>query len=229
MAEYKLTKIDRFKIEELIEKVWSFKGYEDIKTSKNIIFNNQSNYNIALFIKWLLNLWDTNISNSYKPITEREKELYEFSKNIIDTLLLEDINIVTNNDLYFSKSKIDEFKNISNQNFDLSKIIRILEEVNICYQNECYLWVSSLLRMLLDHIPPTFWKPNFESVVAENNFSKSDKENMKHLLWSSKNISSWILHGQISWKEVLPNKTTIEFRPDFDILLKNIIIKLNNK
>ncbi len=226
MAEYKLTKSDKFKIDELIEKVSNFNWYESIKTYKNII-NNGSNYNIATFIKLLLNYWDTNISNSYKPIIEREKELYEYSKNIIEKLLLEDVNIITNNDLYFSKSKIDEFKNISNQKFDLSKIIKILEEVNICYQNECYLWVSSLLRMLLDHIPPIFWKINFESVVAECSFSKSDKENMKHLLWSSKNISDWILHGQISWKEVLPNKTTIEFRSDFDILLKSIIIELN--
>jgi hypothetical protein len=83
------------------------------------------------------------------------------------------------------------------------------------------------LRKLIDHIPPIFWQTSFINLVNNYSFSKSDKENMKHLLLWLKNISDWILHGQIWKKEVITTKTTIEFRAEFDVLLKNIILKLN--
>lgn len=50
---------------------------------------------------------------------------------------------------------------------------------------------------------------------------------MEHLLWAMKNISDWNLHSHISKKEILPKKQTIEFRADFDVLLKNIILLLS--
>ncbi len=75
--------------------------------------------------------------------------------------------------------------------------------------------------------PPIFWLKSFQEVVSSYKFSKSDKKNIEHLFWAMKNISDWNLHSHISKKEILPIKQTIEFRADFDILLKNIIIELS--
>ncbi len=137
-------------------------------------------------------------------------------------------NLIKESNLnYFSSERIQELKNIKNTEHDISKIIKILEEVNICYNHSCYLSISSLLRMLIDHIPPIFWYEKFNEVVASYKFSKSDKGNMNHLIWWLKNISDWNLHNKISKKEILPTQQTIEFRADFDVLIKNIILILS--
>lgn len=128
---------------------------------------------------------------------------------------------------YFSKEKIQTLKDLKNNNFDISKLIQILEEVNLIYKNSCYLSVSSLLRMLIDHIPPIFGYKSFKEVVNNYKFSLSDGKNLEHLLGGLKNISDWTLHSHIGNKEVLPTEQTIEFRADFDVLLKNIIFILN--
>jgi hypothetical protein len=102
-----------------------------------------------------------------------------------------------------------------------------LKEINVSYKQGCYLSVSVILRMFIDHIPPIFLKQSFSEVVNNFSFTKSDKQNMLHLLWGLKNIADWNLHTQISTKEILPTKHSIEFRADFDVLLKNIILELS--
>lgn len=213
---------------------WNSWNQEYLKQS----FNYQDNQYLNDYNWW----WVASILYWEPSFYEKVKDKKEDIEDKIEKLdiLLEKVDLIPEDNLkkidveteienYFSFSRIKELKDITNDNFDLCKLIKILEEVNVSYQNKCYLWVSSLLRMLIDHIPPIFWKSNFRSIVAEHAFSKSDKENMKHLLWWLKNISDWNLHWQISNLEILPNETTIEFRADFDVLLKNIILELNNK
>lgn len=165
----------------------------------------------------LLLIKDNDIKNSIYLIIERINQILNMDKDAQF--------IASSNDIYFAKERIAELKKIKST-FDVSKIVLILNEVNFCYQNSCYLSVSSLLRMLIDHIPPIFWFNSFQEAINSYKFSRSDKKNMEHLLWWLKNISDCNLHGQINNKEVLPTIQTIEFRADFDVLLKNIILKL---
>lgn len=229
---YKLTEYDKFEIESLIENVSVIIKYEGLKklfyirTDINIEDNifEQSNYKISKLINWLLAELDKR--KSLIKLSQNEINTYKYNKSLKEKLL-SDEHLKINNDVYFSNERIEELKSIKNNKFDLSKLIRILEEVNICYKNECYFSVSSLLRMLIDHIPPIFWKNSFDSVIAEVSFWKSDKNNLWHLKWWLKNIADCNLHSLIWIKEVLPTKETISFIPDFDVLLKLIIKELN--
>ena len=104
---------------------------------------------------------------------------------------------------YVNFSRIQELKDLkkkgSNQ-FDLTKLIEICEELNKCYSNKCFLSVGMLLRSILDHVPPIFGKQNFIEVT--NNYKgKSFMKSMKHLQENSRDISDRFLHN-INLQEV---------------------------
>lgn len=120
--------------------------------------------------------------------------------------------------------RIRELREINSQDFDLTKLIQLCEELNECYISECYFAVAMLTRAILDHVPPIFGIRNFPEVA--NNYSsgsKSFKQHMQHLDVSLRKIADSFLHQQIRSKEVLPNKTQINFSNDIDVLLGEIV------
>ena len=123
---------------------------------------------------------------------------------------------------YINTGRIKELKSIKSTKFDLIKLIRLCEEINISFLNKAYLSCGMLVRSMIDHVPPIFGSSNFSEV--ENNYkgTKSFKESMKHLNVSSRKISDQYLHTQIRNKEVLPNEQQIDFSNDLDVLLSEI-------
>lgn len=234
VLDLSINKLKSFVITSTKKDLYSRK-YSDIWDSKakrlRSFWNKENDKIVWKLLSDLLEQYKTEKLLSWKELKQNEKDLYEECKIIIIRLNKWNKHKIVNYELdyvdYFSPEKIQELKNMKSKEFDISKTIKILEEINICYNNACYLSTSSLLRMFIDHIPPIFWFNSFQEIVASYKFSKSDKKNMEHLLWAMKNISDWNLHSHISKKEVLPKKQTIEFRADFDVLLKNVIIILN--
>ena len=125
-------------------------------------------------------------------------------------------------DLYIDEMRLDALKRIPKTDFDLTKLIRILEEINLCSRNECYLATILLVRALIDHVPPIFGCKTFSEVASNYKGSKSFKESMKHLEESCRKIADQHLHGQIRKSEVLPNKTQVDFKNDLDVLLGEV-------
>jgi hypothetical protein len=126
--------------------------------------------------------------------------------------------------MYVDLNRIDELREIATTQFDLSKLVRLCEELNECYASECYLAVAMLTRAILDHIPPIFRYKKFAEVA--NNYGgagRSFRDCMHHLENSSRKIADSYLHLQIRSKEVLPNKTQVNFSSDLDLLLAEIV------
>ena len=126
-------------------------------------------------------------------------------------------------EMYIDGTRIKELINISNKNYNLSKLIQILTELNTCYQKNCYISVILLTRALIDHVSPIFNCKNFSEVANNYAGSKSFKESMQHLENSSRKIADQYLHCQIRKSETLPNKTQINFSNDIDVLLSEIV------
>lgn len=124
---------------------------------------------------------------------------------------------------YIDGSRLEEFKCISKKDYDLTKLIRILEEINLCNRKGCYLATILLVRALIDHVPPIFVCKTFSEVANNYKGSKSFKESMQRLEKSSRNIADQHLHCQIRKTEVLPNKTQVDFRNDVDVLLAEVV------
>lgn len=124
---------------------------------------------------------------------------------------------------YVDATRIEELKSLEGKSFDFSKLIRMCEELNICFAEGCYLAVAMLVRSVLDHVPPIFGCNGFAEVANNYNGSKSFKESMVHLENSSRKIADSHLHQRIRSSESLPNKTQVNFTNDIDVLLAEII------
>lgn len=122
---------------------------------------------------------------------------------------------------YVNPDRIVDLKSLKNTSFDISKLIRFCEELNIAFQHKLYLSTAMLVRAITDHVPPIFIKNTFTEVA--NNFgSRSFKDSMKNLDNSSRKISDSHLHTHIRKKEVLPNSNQVDFTNDLDVLLAEI-------
>lgn len=125
---------------------------------------------------------------------------------------------------YVDLSRIGELRTIKSENFDLSKLIEMCEELNKSYSSGSYLAVAMLMRAILDHVPPIFGCKNFSEV--SNNYaggSRSFKQSMAILENSLRKIADAHLHTQIRRKETLPNMTQVNFRSDLDVMLAEIV------
>lgn len=125
-------------------------------------------------------------------------------------------------DTYINLERLSELKKIQSKNFDLSKLIKICEEINVCYENKCYLALIILLRSLLNHIPPIFNFKTFNEVCGGYG-KRSFKEIASRLNESSRKIADSYLHDPIRKKETLPNRTQINFSQELDYILAEII------
>jgi hypothetical protein len=125
---------------------------------------------------------------------------------------------------YISQARLTELKALRPTAFDLRKLIRLCEEIDLSFRNQCFLAVAALTRALLDHVPPIFGHNKFNEVA--NNYGgggKSFKDLMQHLENSARRIGDAHLHLQIRNSESLPTSTQVNFSNDLDALLAEII------
>src|SRR5690606_41197512 len=81
---------------------------------------------------------------------------------------------------YVDSERIEELSKIVNPKYDLTRLIKLLKELNFAYYNEAYLTIPMLLRAIIDHVPPIFNKSNFADVCGSYG-GRSFKDSMKHL------------------------------------------------
>jgi len=133
-------------------------------------------------------------------------------------------NLSPNNSPFVDPTRLAELRNIQSTNFDLTRLIRYCEELNLNYQERCFLAVSMLGRAILDHVPPIFGCHRFSEVANNyNSGSKSFKQSMEHLENSLRKIADAHLHVQIRKSENLPNRIQVNFSSDLDVLLSEIV------
>ena len=150
--------------------------------------------------------------------SERRDYIIKLYKN----LKFDKVVIKNKSFTYVHLDRIKEIKLISNKSFDLIRLVRLCEELNIAFNNKSYLSTVILVRAIIDHVPPIFGTSSFIEVVNNYKGSKSFKESVKNLESSSRKIADQYLHTQIRNKEVLPNKNQIDFSNDVDVLLGEV-------
>jgi len=124
---------------------------------------------------------------------------------------------------YVDLERIIQLKSIQSSEYDLKRLISLCEELNIASQNYCYMTIAMIVRAIIDHVPPIFNVKNFSEVANNYKGSQSFKKAMGHLNNSLKSIANSHLHVQIRKKEVLPTEKQVNFSPDIDLLLSEIV------
>lgn len=159
-------------------------------------------------------------------ITTEGKSFFEeyLNPRVVSQPLLEVEKLAIPN--FIAISRINELKNLTSNNFDFKKLVKLCEEINDNFENENFLSVAMLSRSILDHVPPIFGYNTFNE-VANNYGGQSFKKNMNHLNNSLRSIADSFLHMTIRKKEILPNSVQINFSQDIDVLLAEIIRKIH--
>jgi hypothetical protein len=108
--------------------------------------------------------------------------------------------------------------------FDTARIVTYCEEINDNYERAHYSSVAFLSRAVLDHCPPVFGQPNFESVVAH--IGRASRDPLERLDKSLKGIANAHLHKQITQREVPPILQEIQFQSELNHLVSLILARL---
>lgn len=133
-----------------------------------------------------------------------------------------EIKLQTTSRAYVDPDRINELKALNSNTYDLSKLVRLCEEINVCFATECYLAMVMLTRSVIDHVPPIFGCKSFAEVTNNYGGSRSFREAMAQLETSSRKIADHYLHTQIRKSEVLPNATQVDFSNALDFLLAEV-------
>jgi hypothetical protein len=166
---------------------------------------------------------ETRCSHTVSLTVKGEEYLEEKSRQASDAKDVDGV-AVTARDEYISQERLAELIELRSQDFDLRRLIRLCEEIDTSYRNECWYAVAALTREVLDHVPPIFGQGTFEQVA--NNYGgggQSFKRSMQHLQRSLRNIADAHLHTQIRRSESLPMESQVNFRQDLDFLMGEIV------
>ena len=125
--------------------------------------------------------------------------------------------------LYVHPDRLKELQTIKHHDFDLRKLLQLLEELDLSFRTGCYLAAAMLVRAVLDHVPPIFGVSTFAAVANNYAGTRSFRESMLNLENSSRRIADQHLHGQIRSSETLPTARQVDFSPDMDVLLAEIV------
>ncbi|MDO8355412.1 MAG: hypothetical protein Q7U76_03360 [Nitrospirota bacterium] len=129
----------------------------------------------------------------------------------------------TNPSSYVAPERLTELKSATSLEFDLTRLVRLCEELNVAYTNNCMMTIAMLVRAIVDHVPPIFKQLTFTQVVNNYAGSKAFKGSMQQLDGSLRNIANAHLHTHVRSHEVLPTFTQVDFRSDLDVLLSEVI------
>ena len=124
---------------------------------------------------------------------------------------------------FINQSRLNDLRTLQVTGYDLTRLVRLCEELNECWQVGAYHAVIMLTRTILDHVPPLFGFTNFAEVANNYKGTKSFKRSMKHLESAARNIADEHLHVQVRTVESLPNATQVDFSQSLDVLLAEIV------
>lgn len=153
--------------------------------------------------------------------------LEQVGKKVTDVFIndneLEQLESSEKSEIYVNTKRIKELEKITNTNYDLSRLLAILKEINVCNNAKLKFAIPPLVRSIIDQVPPIFGKTNFSEVCGSYG-SKSFKESMIILDKNSRKIADSYLHTQIRKNEsALPTETQINFKSELDVLLQEIV------
>ncbi len=162
--------------------------------------------------------------NSFQEIVDHyDKMINSFCLPVENQSSTPSLNPFDGHD-YINQQRISDIERLNNNDFDFDRLIKICKEINSNAHNGNYFALGALIRILLDHIPPIFGFKTFKEVSANYQSGKSLKSSLRNLENSSRNISDGLLHQRIRKKETLPTLNQVNFSPDIDVLLSEIVL-----
>jgi hypothetical protein len=124
---------------------------------------------------------------------------------------------------YVDPGRILQLRSVRSQDWDLKRLVRLLEEINIAHDHELHMATAMLVRSIADHVPPIFSAKNFSEVANNYPAPRSFSEQMRQLDTSLRKIADMHLHQPVRKSEVLPLAPQVDFRGAVDVLLSEVV------
>lgn len=162
-------------------------------------------------------------------LCEDRSELFD-TYSVVRAEVVNDEEREENNEIldeYVSTQRIEQLRNITHNEFDLTRLIQLCKELNLAHKHRCYLSIAMILRTIINHVPPVFGFKTFPQVVGNYPGGKSFKNLMDRLNGALRKIADSHLHKTLSKKEILPEYTQVNFKAELDVLLSEVISKLH--
>jgi len=135
----------------------------------------------------------------------------------------ESVKLPTPGGTYVHPQRLEELSSLKPTNYDLTKLLALLRELNLCHQNRCHFAIATLVRAILDHVPPILNYRTFAEVANNYSGTRSFKDSMAHLETCARKIADQHLHIHIRRSEVVPTIVQVDFSNDLDVLLSEIV------
>lgn len=134
---------------------------------------------------------------------------------------------VASNSCFLNLEVLFELKAIKSPRLDISKLIKLCEELNDAYARANYISAALLIRTVLNHVPSVFGKTNFNDVVAQS--GRSIKAILRRLNDEARPIADLHTHILMREKENLPSKNQIEpYKAAFEVLVNEVVVQLTH-
>lgn len=124
---------------------------------------------------------------------------------------------------YVDPGRILQLRSAKSQHWDLKRLVRLLEELNVAHDHELHMATAMLVRAIADHVPPIFSAKNFSEVANNYPAPRSFSEQMRQLDTSLRKIADMHLHQPVRKAEVLPLAPQVDFRGAVDVLLSEVV------
>lgn len=124
---------------------------------------------------------------------------------------------------YVAPQRILQLRNIKGSRWDLARLVRMLEELNLASEQDAHVTTAMLVRAIADHVPPIFGQKSFSEVANNYAAGRSFSDQMKHLDTSMRKVADGLLHQQVRPKEALPTAQQVDFRSALDSLLAEVV------
>lgn len=124
---------------------------------------------------------------------------------------------------YVDPARILQLRSTKSQQWDLKRLVRLLEELNIAHEHELHMATAMLVRAITDHVPPIFSTKSFSEVANNYPAPRSFSEQMRQLDTSLRKIADMHLHQPVRKAEVLPLAPQVDFRGALDVMLSEVV------
>lgn len=142
------------------------------------------------------------------------------SKNLI---MIKEENPSSN---FVNLEYIEQLRKLDLVEWDLFRLIRYCEEINMNWDNGNLFSVVFLSRALIDYVPPIFDEPNFDSLYAHASSRDSFKSVCETLAKSLKHIADYNIHQQAKSSQSRLVKEEINFSTVLNHLIGRTLEKL---
>ena len=177
----------------------------------------------------LVSSLDLNISNYISEAHLLKAEIQTVIDHLNEVSSDPDYGVsVASNSVFLNLEVLCELKAIKNPRLDISKLIKLCEELNDAYARANYISSALLIRTVLNHVPPVFGTTSFSDVVGQS--GRSVKAILKRLNDEARAIADLHTHILMREKENLPSKNQIEpYKAAFEVLVQEVVVQLANE